>query len=632
MSPRRRTFLAAFATVLLASVPTSVVLAQQVFDGDPVDPNGNPFPMMPGLPLLLPGNDQVFGTSDDVLDGDYTGDVDLVVRVGMVDANSVPAPSGAPGGPALLVSVVGGGSTGQGDETPFTVMVSDGSGSPPYGNVIMLDDLDWRPVTVFAFADLDGDGVVGPTNADTNGAADNAIEEQEAAAYVGRQVDSLQQGRAQGSLGLQIGAPASIGGLTVVLSAGAYTGIDSGSLYSDGPPIVTLWPFFPPLAPSQVIGGTNRAPPDPTIRSEIKFGLENNYLPEPEHPMLGTPFAVPVDGTEPSTDQFIVISGPAFSAGFFDEVDSGTFRATSRVWLRPAPDSAGGDRTLVFPIHHLTLPVDGAASQRSLRLLPVDLFGNVADPNAGFAIDLVAAGGARIVSPDLDDDPNSESVVLSSAAGVDVVIDDAAQTGEGRIDLLQGLRVLGSLPVTLSGAPDSDADGVGDDEDNCRLVFNPSQEDGNQSGLGSCCDGMCVDDPNGESCGECGDPCYDLGGDTDGDTLCDDQDPCKFFLNSLPLVISGFSGIPDECLCGDFDGDGFHSATDVAAINECAAFVRFDCVPERDEVTEPFDGFYSATDVDLVRAVATFVDPAYALKCERRPEATCGGGTGVSCF
>jgi sugar lactone lactonase YvrE len=128
------------------------------------------------------------------------------------------------------------------------------------------------------------------------------------------------------------------------------------------------------------------------------------------------------------------------------------------------------------------------------------------------------------------------------------------------------------------------------------------------------------------------DACGSLGDDTDGDTLCDDEDPCKHFANTLPLVISGFSGIPDECLCGDFDGDGFHSATDAAAINDCAAFIRFDCVSERDEVAEPFDGFYSATDADLVNRVAAFLDPAYTLKCGLRPEGTCGGDTGVSCF
>jgi hypothetical protein len=135
--------------------------------------------------------------------------------------------------------------------------------------------------------------------------------------------------------------------------------------------------------------------------------------------------------------------------------------------------------------------------------------------------------------------------------------------------------------------------------------------------------------------GECPGVCCD----TDGDTLCDDEDPCKHYANTLPLVVNPFSGIPCECLCGDFDGDCFHSATDAAAVNDCAAFIRFDCVSERDEVTGPCaggvcinDGFYSAMDADLVNRVAAFIDPAYTLKCGLRPEGTCGGLTGVSCF
>ena len=126
--------------------------------------------------------------------------------------------------------------------------------------------------------------------------------------------------------------------------------------------------------------------------------------------------------------------------------------------------------------------------------------------------------------------------------------------------------------------------------------------------------------------------CEGLGGDSDGDTLCDDEDPCKFFPNTLPLERSDFSGIPCECLCGDSDGDCFHSATDAAAINDCASLIRFDCISERDEVVEPIDGIYSGTDADCVNRVAAFLKPAYTLICPRRPEGTCDGMTGVSCF
>jgi len=146
-------------------------------------------------------------------------------------------------------------------------------------------------------------------------------------------------------------------------------------------------------------------------------------------------------------------------------------------------------------------------------------------------------------------------------------------------------------------------------------------DDGNLEG-GDGCSASCASE----------DPCFGKGGDTDGDTICDAEDPCVHFANTLPLVISGFSGIPDECLCGDFDGDGFHSATDAAAINDCAAFIRFDCVSLRDEVAAPIDGFYSATDADQVSLVSAFLEPVFQLTCGLRPEGTCGGATGVSCF
>ncbi|TDI96535.1 MAG: hypothetical protein E2O73_12905 [Deltaproteobacteria bacterium] len=94
------------------------------------------------------------------------------------------------------------------------------------------------------------------------------------------------------------------------------------------------------------------------------------------------------------------------------------------------------------------------------------------------------------------------------------------------------------------------------------------------------------------------DPCAGQGGAADSDTLCDDEVPCRSFANTLPLVISNFSSTPDEYLCGDFDGDGIHSATDA----------------------------------DLIHCVSSFLDPAYALRCGCRPEGRCGGDTGVACF
>ncbi len=126
-----------------------------------------------------------------------------------------------------------------------------------------------------------------------------------------------------------------------------------------------------------------------------------------------------------------------------------------------------------------------------------------------------------------------------------------------------------------------------------------------------------------------GGACDGLGGDTDGDTLCDDGDPCEHYANTLQLV-RGSTGIPHECLCGDFDSNHFLTGGDAQAINQCAGFVRFDCDVSRDDVDG--NGFLTGNDAARVNKVAGFVDPAYLLTCPRRPEATCGGATGVSCF
>lgn len=514
-----------FATLVVLCSFTTAAHGQQVFSGDPIDPStSTPYPMMPGVGLVLPGPDEDFGTGDDIVNGAIVGDLDLVVRVGNVPAGVIPAPAGAPGGPALATTVAGGGTSGQGAETPFSVHVSSGSGSP-YGSTLTNPDLDGRPVTLYAFADLDGDGVIGPTNAD--GATDNAIERQEAYAYAGRQVGQITAGRVFGSVGVHLAAPASMGGLRISLAAGAFTGVNAAELYSDGTAIYTLWPFFPPLDPNRILEGTNSPAPDPTVPSELKFDIERNYLPAPNHPVLGTSFAVPVDGSEASTDQFLSISGAAHSTRFFVETSPATFRPTSRAWLRPAPGVSGSGRVLALPVSDIAIAADAGASVRVIRLLPVDLLGNVADtPPGGLPVTLTAAGSVRIVAPDGDADETRETLTLGSAAGVTVTIDDAAEPGAARIDVTSGTRILDSLSVEITDAADdrdgdtADADGnasgvIGDArcsendfptlacDDNCMLTANTHQIDSNLDGLGDCCDGECVADPAGAYCEEC---------------------------------------------------------------------------------------------------------------------------------
>ncbi len=510
-----RLSIAAAAFLLLAAAAPARAGSLPVFSGDPTDPaTGRAYPMMPSLPLLLPGNDGDFGTGDDVLDTSLHGDVDLCVRVGTVTSSAVPPPAGVAGGASVATVVAGGGTTGQGSEAPLTVMVSDGSGSPPYGNVIASSEIDARPVAIFAFADLDGDGVIGPTDAD--GSADDELERQEATAYAARQVGPLSHGRLQASIGIEQAAPASIGGLRVALVAGAFTGQVSSALFTDGTMIMTRWPFFPPLDPARILDSATPHPPDPSFPSQLAWNPAHNYLPAPGDAELGTPFALPVDGSEPTTDHLVVVSGAPVSARLFAEADPSTFAARGSVRLHVAP--AGGGRALVLAPLRVVL---ANGTQRTLRLLPVDFFSNVADPSAPMAVTLQAHGSVAIASPDADADPATEQLSLASASGADVVL---AGTGseDGRIDVLVGGSVVSTLPADPAADDDSDGDGVPDDgdgsgvvgdrpcdgatiacDDNCPLEVNPSQADNDHNGIGDCCDGTCVREPSLPGCSEC---------------------------------------------------------------------------------------------------------------------------------
>ncbi len=102
-------------------------------------------------------------------------------------------------------------------------------------------------------------------------------------------------------------------------------------------------------------------------------------------------------------------------------------------------------------------------------------------------------------------------------------------------------------PCNTQGG-DSDGDGVCDNQDNCRHAWNPDQKDSDGDGVGDACDTV--------------DPCANQGGDSDGDGVCDNQDNCKHVWNADQRDSDG-DGIGDACdtdPCnaqgGDSDGDG----------------------------------------------------------------------------
>jgi len=528
--------LLAAAVVALALTPaaaqaTPCDVVPTVFDGDPCDPLTGPYPMLPGLPLVLPsdGPRGDWNAGEPIIDNDFIGDVDLAVRVGsFLTEPDVPAPAGSAGNPTLFQNVAGGGNSNQGDEIGFTTFVTDGPGTEMYGTVLTTSELDARPVAVFAYADLDGDGRIGPHSGDGN--LDNAIELQEALAHLGRQVGQATSGRFTHTLGIRVGAPASMGGLVVGLAAGMYTGSDSNQLWSDGTPILTQWPFFPPLDPVKIVYLDEPNAPDPEGPNILFYNPSEFFLPAPDHPDLPNVFSVPVDGSNASTDQFVSVSGDVVGARLFRNADPLTYVPSSRLTARVAPGIGGFGRKLVVPAGEIAV---AAGNVVELRLLPVDALGNVADPpGGGFDVKLHAEGGLKILTPDFNSNTEFEFVNLDGADGIVVTLGTDSVVGGGTLDVLDPppalpvIRDQAVVTVSASGDLDTDGDNVPDDgdgslvvgdspctaeaiadevpcDDNCPDTVNPAQVDTDGDGQGNCCDGTCVIDDETSGCLEC---------------------------------------------------------------------------------------------------------------------------------
>ena len=391
--------------------------AASIFDGDPVDPgSGLPYPILPGVPLILPGPDGRFRPP--VVVSETIGDVDLVIRSGSLGIGPVMPPPVA--SPPLVVA--GGVRVTSGGEVPFTVIAS--SGGLGVGVPLGGTSLDLIPVIVFAWADHDGDGVIGPTNDDPDGAADNERELQEAEFPVGRQAAVFSGGVAQGSIAIQRGAPASAGGLTVVLTAVAYIGGYTNPAFPDvpdGPPVGTMLPFFPKLGVGDVIDGcgcAGRAEPDVRLGVDLEPAFEVPV----SVPPLGTPFALPVDGSSPTIDRATSVAGPVSRVRFVRPSIAAGF---------PPPDNGevalyrGAGGALYEAQTSASLVDDGPGNRAALRLVPVDVLDNITDPSSPVAATLVAGPGIVIAAPDTDGDPTRETVSIGSAAGLLVELDDS---------------------------------------------------------------------------------------------------------------------------------------------------------------------------------------------------------------
>jgi hypothetical protein len=185
------------------------------------------------------------------------------------------------------------------------------------------------------------------------------------------------------------------------------------------------------------------------VRLGVEF--EPAFAPPVNDPALGTPFAIPTDGSSGTVDVVQIISGPLSRARFVrPSVAAGFPSGDTRIPLLPSAVA-----TLWEPLAQATLPDDGAGNGLVARLVPVDLFDNVTDPPPQTSVTLVAGPGLRIASPDADASPSTETIPLAAAAGVDVTIDDAGIAGDGpassRVTVLRDGLPVDELVVTLNG-------------------------------------------------------------------------------------------------------------------------------------------------------------------------------------
>jgi len=307
---------------------------------------------------------------------------------------------------------------------------------------------------VTVFADLDGDGFVGPTNADPDGKLDNARELQEANFPVGRQVAFFENGVARGTVAVRKGAPASAGGLDVVLTAVAFVGPSHpyfffGSL-PDGPGVATLLPFLPYVAPYQVVPGLGAwGPASPATR--LDYVLRPAFEPPVGDALVGTPFALPTDGSSPTIDRATVYSGSFSRLRFVRASSPAAFSLDNEV-----PLSRGAGGVLWEELNALDLPDDGPGDQRIVHLVPADALDNVTDPPPDLTAKLVAGPGLLILAPDADNDPTTETISVPSAAGIDVVLDDAGGVGDSsgvsRLTVVAGGYPTATLDVRFTRA------------------------------------------------------------------------------------------------------------------------------------------------------------------------------------
>src|SRR5262249_28591539 len=171
-------------------------------------------------------------------------------------------------------------------------------------------------------------------------------------------------------------------------------------------------------APSRIIDGRARGARED---SEPRIAIDTVPVVDPivGDPDLGTPFAIPTNGSSPTVDRAVVTAGAFARARFVVGETLGAAGVPDPVALYPAAPG------VVFEaLEPVAIVDDGPGHRATARLVPVDTLGNVTDPPPGTTVTLLASAGLQIASPDTDGDPSHEDILLDKASGVVIAIDD----------------------------------------------------------------------------------------------------------------------------------------------------------------------------------------------------------------